>query len=418
MKKSIYNYLVKYNEVYLVYNTFSSALVEMDSDSYKRFTNEQYTDKEFDILVKCGLLIKDEKDEKQIVNRRRYNYLDNKKEVIYRILTTTNCNARCFYCFEKGVRGENMTKETAKKTVDFIVGALTKETKTIKINWFGGEPLINQPVIDYITDELNKKTELKKYYSLVTNGSYINEKIIKKIKDSWNINNIQITLDGFEKDYDAIKNYRDKKIGFFSIIDNIHSLLKEKIFVVLRLHYTDNNFENLNLLIEYLSKEFGNNPNLYVYINSLWNVNSLSNEKIFNQEINNKDYKQIVDLEKKIVHLGLASMKNTIKLKSRYGQCMACNIHNFNILPNGDLVKCAEVMYDVIGNVNTGIIDMERNRLWELRKLDTECDDCIFLPMCQGGCRASYFSKMDKCFKGKTIINDHIIWKYECEKNK
>ena len=40
----------------------------------------------------------------------------------YTIFTTTDCNARCFYCFEKNARRLPMHASVAEKTAGFIAG--------------------------------------------------------------------------------------------------------------------------------------------------------------------------------------------------------------------------------------------------------------------------------------------------------
>ena len=57
----------------------------------------------------------------------------------YTILTTADCNARCFYCYEKGRPRIPMKEETARKVVDYIVQ--NNPYEKVKIRWFGGEPL-------------------------------------------------------------------------------------------------------------------------------------------------------------------------------------------------------------------------------------------------------------------------------------
>ena len=412
MKKSIYNYIIEYKGVYLIYNTFSSALIEMDSNTYKSFSSNSMNEKDLLLLRQQRIYVEDGIDEIALVNQRRHRYLDSNEETIYRIFTTTACNAKCFYCFEKGVKPEYMSIETAKRIVDFISENI--RTRRLKINWFGGEPLLNKSVIGYITEAL-KKTNIETRYSMVTNGSLISENEIPLLKNTYEIKQIQITLDGFGDLYNSVKHYSNIPFAFDRIINNIRMLLDAEIFVTIRVHYVQALYDNIKQLICYLGEQFSQYRNVFVYLSPLWNVSSVSNSKIFSDEpVSNIDYSQYIDLMKLVVKLGLASEKNTLKLFPRFGQCMACKKDNYNILPNGDLLKCAEVMYEKIGNVYN-IINEEKNSKWEFRNINNECSQCIFLPMCQGGCRASYFSDIERCFKNKPIIDDLIIWKYESQ---
>ena len=66
----------------------------------------------------------------------------------YTIFPTTDCNARCFYCFELGRSRIPMNNETAQKTARYIKAHCGGET--VSIRWFGGEPLFNQAAIHTI----------------------------------------------------------------------------------------------------------------------------------------------------------------------------------------------------------------------------------------------------------------------------
>ena len=69
----------------------------------------------------------------------------------YIIFSTTGCNARCDYCYEV----KTMTPEIAYRLIDFICE--TRYNDTIKIRWFGGEPLANANIIRYICNSLKER---------------------------------------------------------------------------------------------------------------------------------------------------------------------------------------------------------------------------------------------------------------------
>lgn len=63
----------------------------------------------------------------------------------YTIFTTTDCNARCFYCYEMGRSRIPMSAETAHKAAAYIAAHCGGEK--VHLHWFGGEPLFNKQVI-------------------------------------------------------------------------------------------------------------------------------------------------------------------------------------------------------------------------------------------------------------------------------
>ena len=66
------------------------------------------------------------------------------------ILPTSACNARCFYCFERGMRYQKMSAETVEDTLRFILRHKPENAKKIHIHWFGGEPMCAPDNIDRI----------------------------------------------------------------------------------------------------------------------------------------------------------------------------------------------------------------------------------------------------------------------------
>jgi sulfatase maturation enzyme AslB (radical SAM superfamily) len=136
-------------------------------------------------------MIPEDMEEKNLVELVRWVRRNTCKEpdyiTCYTILTTTDCNARCFYCYEKGIRRLPMSRETADKTVAFIKEHCGE--KSVNISWFGGEPLFNSEVIDIIIGYL-KENNIKYISTMVTNGYLFDEKLIFKAKNFWNLTNV------------------------------------------------------------------------------------------------------------------------------------------------------------------------------------------------------------------------------------
>jgi His-Xaa-Ser system radical SAM maturase HxsB len=110
--------------------------------------------------------------------RNRYHYLMSGSS-LHIIVVTLRCNMNCVYCHAsskpKDKKEFDMSKETAKNTVDFI---FQSPTKSIGIEFQGGEPLLNWDVVKYITEysqEKGKELEKDVKISLVTNLSEMDD---------------------------------------------------------------------------------------------------------------------------------------------------------------------------------------------------------------------------------------------------
>lgn len=93
----------------------------------------------------------------------------------YVILPTTICNARCFYCFEQGMRYHKMSNETVEDTLRFILEHKPAGDKKIHIHWFGGEPLCAWDNIDRICAGL-KDAGIAYTAEMTSNGSLFRKK--------------------------------------------------------------------------------------------------------------------------------------------------------------------------------------------------------------------------------------------------
>ena len=79
-------------------------------------------------------------------------YLDHPEH--FTILTTSACNARCFYCYELGLKNKtHMSLETAEKVAKYIIKHAPKD-RSVTLDWFGGEPLFNHKMISIISSRV------------------------------------------------------------------------------------------------------------------------------------------------------------------------------------------------------------------------------------------------------------------------
>ena len=110
------------------------------------------------------------------------------------------------YCYEKGYNISSMNSITAKKVVEFINN--NNSDSSIKIQWYGGEPLMNSSSIDVICDGL-KQHNIDFESSIISNGLLFNDNIIHKANILWNLKMARISLDGNEDVYNKVKSYKN-----------------------------------------------------------------------------------------------------------------------------------------------------------------------------------------------------------------
>lgn len=296
----------------------------------------------------------------------------------YVILPTSDCNARCYYCFEHGARKIHMSKQTAIDVANFIIKH--HNSYPVEIKWFGGEPLYNIEAIDTICKILYKNNISFKS-RMTTNGFLFDDDNILKAKNKWNLHRVQITLDGTEKNYNRIKNYIHENCNPFNIVtDNIEKLLHAKIKVSLRLNITESNIQDMYDLIDFIENRYSHNEYLKIYAANLYDLKNIRTES---EKI--KLTNMWKEFEEHLYNKGLKnhSMKRWLKINRG---CMAQNDSSVVILPNGKLGKCEHYVdgEKSIGDIYNSSFDYNTINYWkEFKKLE-ECKYCVVYPNCFG----------------------------------
>lgn len=89
---------------------------------------------------------------------------------VHIVSVTGDCDHACLYCSaDAGAGGRHMSRATAAKTLDFIFSTGSPE---LVIEFQGGEPLRNFPVVKYIVEEAKRRAEKggrKLHFSMVSN---------------------------------------------------------------------------------------------------------------------------------------------------------------------------------------------------------------------------------------------------------
>jgi len=411
MFTSKYNHFVKLDDTQsALFNTFSGCVIKLNNELVRKLIHDlsllSSTEKES--LYKLGVLVDNTEEQEHILEFKRLRGIYSSDTATFRILVTTCCNARCFYCYEDGIKTSSMTMETASKLIDFIK-AKTINTNKVRIQWFGGEPTLNPGVMYYIT------SALKEYYcqchkeisfSMITNGSLLNCISIDKLS----LSRVQVSLDGLHKEYSERKTYLDNRINLDVILENISLLLNQDIYVSIRLNYDINNYNSIVELLAYLNSYFTNRKKLRVYPYPLFGT--YYNHKN-PHEVTSK--KHLLELFHLISDYGFNNELDFHKLRLRGNRCFACNYNSFVVNADGKLYKCTACMNESVGDVFDGVKLNAEFLKWVNPHISTKCSNCSFLPLCQGGCIAGQITDHPvTCFILKDVIDD-IIAEYVCE---
>jgi len=115
---------------------------------------------------------------------------------------TEACNMACKYCYMQHLKSQGkrkMSKETAYQAVDYM--AQDKNWNVETIIFFGGEPMLEQGMIELVTEYVNKEYPGRFNLSMITNGTLLTQDFMDFAKK----NSISIVLS-----YDGIHGPRNR----------------------------------------------------------------------------------------------------------------------------------------------------------------------------------------------------------------
>lgn len=166
------------------------------------------------------------------------------------LVLSQDCNMRCIYCYENGGSFNKTRKimdcSTIKKIVDWWISKIPQEISLVRVEFYGGEPLLNisgfMYAIEYINEKM-KQLNKKVRYFVITNGTLINGEILEVLK----INKVTVTLsiDGDRESQNVNRRLLGNQDSYDIVIQNLHRLLDLDVRVLARITMTQGNVKRL-----------------------------------------------------------------------------------------------------------------------------------------------------------------------------
>ena len=345
-----------------------SKFVISDGDAkYNTLTGEALYQANVDTLIERWFMVPEDMDETSLAYLIRQRNLINTSgpganlKIKFVIFTTTACNADCIYCYEKGIKVMAMEEDTAQNVAEYII-AHTDQNTEFRIRWFGGDPLMNIPAINIISNALER--DGRKFTSeIFTNGDRLDEVDSTTLKDLWHVDYIQLTADDVGEEYERIKGLPAGAYG--RLVTTVQRLTSEGIKVNLRVHChpgkgTDAPKRVVDAFHEY--------DNITIYAAMLYDG---GDDTDFNGLLEVQDY------------IAATGKWNYPFPKVRLGiSCMAENRKIACITPDGHLSPCEHFPYgENYGSIYQKGYDQEVLKRWS-DKSRNHCEKCVLYPSC------------------------------------
>lgn len=312
------------------------------------------------------------------------------------------CNLACEYCFanEPAYLGKNklMTRETALKGVDYLLDHCGGNNE-LSITFFGGEPLLNIPVIDAVVDycrEVEKTSEKRFAFSMTTNGTLLTRDVFEKLS-SYGIHPM-ISLDGTPEIHNKFRPTRKGEPSWDMIVKNLHSIPDFGKYLFARATTVEDDTDlvgNLKCMQDvgfHWIRLAGLCPNS--------GIEKGAGE--FRFDIWKKRYLELVDhvmkTASKIDEIPEAGLKaDVISLRDRHRSHFCCGTgrYYYYLDPDGDLYPCFRLMTpdgrEKIGTLDSPIDREKAKSFLQNNVLATQCYSCWARYLCGGPCFGDAF---------------------------
>lgn len=309
--------------------------------------------------------------------------------------STSRCNLRCAHC-ARSITSEELSTNDVLKILDDSV-----ELGTTYFTVAGGEPLLRKDIFEILdhASDLGMSTEV------LTNGTLLTEKIIKKFEKAL-VNNIRISLDYADKDkFDGWRGYK----GTFEQVNKGLKLLSDSSMNVgINTTVTLDNLTDIN---DIMKLAIDKNVN-YIRFAPIVSVGSASRLPLLSVDDWTLITSTIMDCaEKNSEFIKYQDYKQIPynNVSDYFALCCPAGIASLDIMPDGGIRGCPFLSAE-IGNINkSSLREIWNNGFMAIRNIQNlsiegKCKTCS-LTECKGGCiaeriiRGGFINEQKICMK-------------------
>ena len=390
-----------------------------------------------ELLHENGFLVESRETERRSLDAYFADVKGNREELSITLLTTLQCNFACDYCFQ-GDHGdynkfaEKMSLETAVRTGDWIERELDRiRPERLELTFFGGEPLLNLPVMYYLAERLwgaSVRRHVALSTRIITNGLLLTSEVVDRLLP-FGLHGIKITLDGDQATHDRMRPLRGGQGTFERIIENVRRVAG-RVRIAIGGNFDESSVESYPALLDFLrSQEFADKLGK-VNFKPVIRTHQEPSKGVFALTPVNADGRPLGGTCMTTVGEGAMSTCDSCNFAEdsmnflreetkRHGFSTPdgvhngpCHVHKNNahtIGPDGSLYACPGFTGELAQS--TGHIDDRQDpaRQDARRRFDalnpwSNCGDCAFIPVCAGGCVTASHTQLGDmnlptCFK-------------------
>jgi uncharacterized protein len=327
------------------------------------------------------------------------------------VLNVTNqCNLSCQYCYEFGEdklatpegKPKFMAWETAKSSVDYLF-AESQGRKSVHITFFGGETLMNFPLLKQVVAYARTRAQELKVnidFSLTTNATLLSPAIIEYLAE--NAIGVTVSMDGPKEMQDKFRVFSNGRGSYDIIKPKVQNLLAKHRTrpIAARVTMTSGAMD-VKKIYQHLKHELGFYEVGFAPVTTspdrLYSINEPGMDSVLEQFSALAD--EYLEFALRGEHHGFSNVSDTLsELHQGVNKSLPCGagLGMVGVGPSGDIAPCHRFVdsdQHVLGNVTTGIDKEKQSDFVTRGNIDTkyDCHECWARPLCAGGCHHEAF---------------------------
>ncbi len=434
MQPSIFNVRVPLEdkgEVFLM-NTFTDAqlivsrdvvdlLDRLDDEDFAPTTEERDA---YSTLAENGFIVESRDADRQRIEDFFNEFRGGQDQLRVTVLTTLQCNFACDYCLQ-GDHGEynktaaKMSMDTAGRTAAWTEARLDAvRPKNFALTFFGGEPLLNLPVMYYLAERLwnaCRSRGVDMIVNVITNGLLLTPEVVDRLKP-FGLSGVKITLDGDRDTHNRMRPLRGGQGTFDKILNNVR-LVADMCRVSIGGNFDESSVDSYPALLDFLREQEFADKLVKVAFKPIIREQKPQQPKGFiplavvgagGKPLNGTCMTSAGSgtttgacdtchfLDDKMSFLREETVKHGFKTVDgvHMGPCEIHKEHAHTIGPEGSLYACpgfAGNTPESTGHIDGRADDYRSAAARRFAKITAwkECNDCAFIPVCAGGCSAA-----------------------------
>lgn len=384
-------------------------------------------------LAEHGFVVENREAERAALNRFFSDVRQDASELRVTALMTLQCNFACDYCIQGdhgdyNANAEKMSHATGHQLCEWIESQLDDlGSSHFALTFFGGEPLLNQPVMFEMAERLWRATTVRGVemrINVITNGLLLTPEVVDRL-EPFGLNGVKITLDGDRDAHNRMRPLRGGQGTFDKIIDNIRRVA-HRCNVSIGGNFDESTVDSYPALLDFLeAQSFADDlvkvsfkpvireqpatpaPGLIPLtpvgpddkpLGGTCMTSAGSGSSSVCDSCNLLDTK-MSDLREETKRHGFPTIDGV-----HMGPCDIHRDHSYTVGPEGSLYACPGFTGETrhaVGHISGQLSESHHRSSADFGALAAwkDCGDCAFIPVCAGGCSVASHSEQGDMHK-------------------